>query len=136
MSKGIRWLSNINLVLALGLAVFFFVVGPTAFLANMLPSVIIEYLDEMPSMLSANMGQGEEMVSFLSSWTTFYWAWWVSWSPFVGVFVAKISRGRTIRQYILGVLLIPSQHCLRFHHPGWHYDLAAAPRWRYCPLRC
>lgn len=108
MSKGIRWLSNINLVLALGLAVFFFVVGPTAFLANMLPSVIIEYLDEMPSMLSANMGQGEEMVSFLSSWTTFYWAWWVSWSPFVGVFVAKISRGRTIRQYILGVLLIPS----------------------------
>ena len=108
MSKGIRWLSNINLVLALGLAVFFFVVGPTAFLANMLPSVIIEYLDEMPSMLSANMGQGEEMVSFLSSWITFYWAWWVSWSPFVGVFVAKISRGRTIRQYILGVLLIPS----------------------------
>lgn len=108
VSKGIRWLSNINLVLALGLAVFFFVVGPTAFLANMLPAVIIEYLDEMPSMLSANMGQGEEMVEFLSSWTTFYWAWWVSWSPFVGVFVAKISRGRTIRQYILGVLLIPS----------------------------
>lgn len=108
VAKGIRWLSNINLVLALGLAIFFFVVGPTAFLANMLPAVIIEYLDEMPSMLSANMGQGEEMVSFLSSWTTFYWAWWVSWSPFVGVFVAKISRGRTIRQYILGVLLIPS----------------------------
>ncbi|WP_339017425.1 BCCT family transporter [Corynebacterium hesseae] len=108
VSKGIRWLSNINLVLALGLAVFFFVVGPTAFLANMLPAVIIEYLDEMPSMLSANMGQGEEMVSFLSSWTTFYWAWWVSWAPFVGVFVAKISRGRTIRQYIVGVLLIPS----------------------------
>ena len=108
VSKGIRWLSNINLVLAVGLAVFFFVVGPTAFLMNMLPSVIIEYLDEMPSMLSANMGQGEDMVAFLSSWTTFYWAWWVSWAPFVGVFVAKISRGRTIRQYILGVLLIPS----------------------------
>lgn len=108
VAKGIRWLSNINLVLAMALALFFFVVGPTAFLANMLPAVVIEYLDEMPQMLSANMGGGEDMVAFLSSWTTFYWAWWVSWSPFVGVFVAKISRGRTIRQFVLGVLLIPS----------------------------
>ncbi|WP_411338595.1 BCCT family transporter [Corynebacterium kefirresidentii] len=108
VAKGIRWLSNINLVLALALALFFFVVGPTAFLINMLPAVVIEYLDEMPQMLSANMGEGEDMVAFLSSWTTFYWAWWVSWSPFVGVFVAKISRGRTIRQFVLGVLLIPS----------------------------
>lgn len=108
VAKGIRWLSNINLVLALALALFFFFIGPTAFLANMLPAVIVEYLGEMPDMLSANMGQGEDMVSFLSSWTTFYWAWWVSWSPFVGVFVAKISRGRTIRQFVLGVLLIPS----------------------------
>ena len=108
VAKGIRWLSNINLVLAMALALFFFVVGPTAFLANMLPAVVIEYLDEMPQMLSANMGEGEDMVAFLSSWTTFYWAWWVSWSPFVGVFVAKISRGRTIRQFVFGVLLIPS----------------------------
>ena len=108
VAKGIRWLSNINLALALGLAIFFFVVGPTAFLANMAMPAVIEYLNEMPDMLAANMGEGEEMQKFLSSWTTFYWAWWVSWSPFVGVFVAKISRGRTIRQYILGVLFIPS----------------------------
>ncbi|WP_411763296.1 BCCT family transporter [Corynebacterium macginleyi] len=108
LAKGVRWLSNINLVLALGIAIFFFVIGPTALLANMMPAVIVEYLDNTPEMLSANMSEGEEMVSFLSSWTTFYWAWWVSWSPFVGVFVAKISRGRTIRQFILGVLLIPS----------------------------
>ena len=108
VAKGIRWLSNINLAFALGIAVFFFVVGPTAFLANMAMPVVIEYLSEMPDMLAANMGEGEEMQKFLSSWTTFYWAWWVSWSPFVGVFVAKISRGRTIRQYILGVLFIPS----------------------------
>lgn len=108
VAKGIRWLSNINLAFALGIAIFFFVVGPTAFLANMAVPVVIEYLSEMPDMLAANMGEGEEMQKFLSSWTTFYWAWWVSWSPFVGVFVAKISRGRTIRQYILGVLFIPS----------------------------
>ncbi|WP_448259175.1 BCCT family transporter [Corynebacterium kalidii] len=108
VAKGIRWLSNINMVLAVGLALFFFIVGPTAFLANMIPAVIVDYVGSMPEMLSANMGEGEDMQAFLSGWTTFYWAWWVSWSPFVGVFVAKISRGRTIRQFILGVLFIPS----------------------------
>lgn len=108
VARGIKWLSNVNMVLAVGLAAFFFIVGPTAFLANMIPAVIVDYVGSMPDMLSANMGEGEEMQSFLSSWTTFYWAWWVSWSPFVGVFVAKISRGRTIRQFILGVLFIPS----------------------------
>jgi choline/carnitine/betaine transport len=108
VARGIKWLSNVNMVLAIGLALFFFIVGPTAFLANMIPGVIVDYVGSMPDMLSANMGEGEEMTSFLSSWTTFYWAWWVSWSPFVGVFVAKISRGRTIRQFILGVLFIPS----------------------------
>lgn len=108
VAKGIRWLSTINLVLALGLALFFFVAGPTAFLVNVLPAVIIDYVGALPEMLSANMGQGEDMQEFLSSWTTFYWAWWISWAPFVGVFVAKISRGRTIRQFIFGVLFIPS----------------------------
>ncbi|WPF69417.1 BCCT family transporter [Corynebacterium sp. 21KM1197] len=108
VAKGIRWLSNINLVLALGLALFFFIVGPTAFLINMLPGVLVTYLGSAPDMLAANMGQGEDMQQFLSSWTTFYWAWWVSWSPFVGVFVAKISKGRTIRQFVFGVLFIPS----------------------------
>ncbi|MBP3088930.1 BCCT family transporter [Corynebacterium sp. sy017] len=108
VAKGIRWLSNINLVLAIALAVFIFVLGPTAFLMNMLPGVLMTYIGQMPEMLGANMGQGEKMQEFLSSWTTFYWAWWVSWSPFVGVFVAKISRGRTIRQFIFGVLFIPS----------------------------
>jgi choline/carnitine/betaine transport len=108
VAKGIRKLSNINMVLSVGLAVFFFVVGPTAFLMNAIPSVMINYVSELPHALSANMLESKEMKTFLSSWTTFYWAWWVSWAPFVGVFVAKISRGRTIRQFILGVLFIPS----------------------------
>lgn len=107
LAKGIRWLSNVNLVLALLLATFFFVVGPTVFLLNIVPSVFVTYFDQMPSMLSASMADGPEMQSFLSSWTTFYWAWWVSWAPFVGIFTAKISRGRTVRQFILGVLFIP-----------------------------
>ena len=108
VARGIRWLSNINMVLAVGVALFFLVLGPTAFLLNYVPSVIVTYMAELPNMLSASMSDGPEMQEFLSSWTTFYWAWWVSWAPFVGIFVAKISRGRTIRQFILGVLFIPS----------------------------
>ena len=108
VAKGIRILSNINMVLAIGLAVFIFVVGPSAFIMNAIPSIMIDYFASIPDGLSANMAESPEMQSFLSAWTTFYWAWWVSWSPFVGVFVAKISKGRTIRQFVLGVLFIPS----------------------------
>ena len=108
VARGIRWLSNINMVLSVGLAIFFFVVGPTVFLVNIIPGAITEYFGTLPQMLGANMAEGEDMQAFLSGWTTFYWAWWVSWAPFVGVFTAKISRGRTIRQFVLGVLLIPS----------------------------
>ncbi|ASK67038.1 choline transporter [Brachybacterium avium] len=108
VNRGIRWLSNINMALALALAVFIFVVGPAIFLLNIIPGAITEYFGTLPAMLGANMSEGEDMQAFLSSWTTFYWAWWVSWAPFVGVFTAKISRGRTIRQFVLGVLLIPS----------------------------
>lgn len=108
VNRGIRWLSNINMALALALAVFIFVVGPAIFLLNIIPGAITEYFGTLPAMLGANMSEGEDMQAFLSSWTSFYWAWWVSWAPFVGVFTAKISRGRTIRQFVLGVLLIPS----------------------------
>ncbi|NKE08589.1 MULTISPECIES: BCCT family transporter [Kocuria] len=108
VARGIRMLSNINMVLAIFLALFFFVLGPTAFLLNFIPSVVVTYFAELPTMLSASMADGPEMEAFLSAWTNFYWAWWVSWAPFVGIFVAKISRGRTIRQFIFGVLFIPS----------------------------
>jgi choline/carnitine/betaine transport len=108
VARGIRWLSNVNMIMALGLALFFFVAGPTAFLLNVIPGVLTEYAASSLDILGANMSQGEDMQAFLSSWTTFYWAWWVSWAPFVGVFVAKISRGRTIRQFVLGALFIPS----------------------------
>ena len=82
-------------------------VGPTAFILNVIPGVLMDYVGEMPDMLGASMAEGPEMQTFLSSWTTFYWAWWVSWAPFVGVFVAKISRGRTIRQFVTGALILP-----------------------------
>lgn len=108
VGKGIRRLSNINLALAVILALFFFFAGPTIFIITVLPGVIAEYVNQLPAMAGETMVDSPETKAFLSGWTTFYWAWWVSWAPFVGIFTAKISRGRTIRQFVMGVLFIPS----------------------------
>ncbi|SEG84571.1 choline/carnitine/betaine transport [Saccharopolyspora kobensis] len=109
VAKGIQWLSNINMVLAALLALFVFVVGPTVFILDLLPTALGSYMSEFGEMASrAGATGGEEMQSWLSSWTVFYWAWWISWTPFVGMFIARISRGRTIRQFVGGVLLVPS----------------------------
>ncbi|MBF6171832.1 BCCT family transporter [Nocardia blacklockiae] len=109
IDRGIQWLSNINMVLALIIAVFVFVLGPTLFMLNLLPTTFGDYIAKLPEMASrtaASGGDAEE--AWLSSWTIFYWAWWISWTPFVGMFIARISRGRTIRQFVTGVLLVPS----------------------------
>jgi len=109
VSKGIQLLSNSNMLLALLLAVFLFFVGPTVFILDLLPLSAGSYLSEFGEMISRTGAVGgEEMQSWLSSWTIFYWAWWIAWAPFVGMFIARISRGRTIRQFIGGVLLVPS----------------------------
>ena len=107
VARGIKWLSNINLVLAIGLALFIFIVGPTVFLINIIPGVIIDYAASIPALSARTMSDSEAMRGYLTGWTTFYWAWWVSWAPFVGIFTAKISQGRTIRQFVLGVLFLP-----------------------------
>ena len=109
VEKGVQWLSNFNMVLALLLAVFLFVVGPTVFILNLLPTGMGAYLDQLPGMASRSQASGDSALhTWLSSWTVFYWAWWISWTPFVGMFIARISRGRTIRQFVTGVLLVPS----------------------------
>src|SRR3954462_10447142 len=109
VAKGIQWLSNINMVLALALALFVFVVGPTVFILNLVPTTIGSYFKNL-AMMSArtDAAGGNGMKDWLAGWTIFYWAWWVSWTPFVGMFIARISRGRTIRQFVTGVLLVPS----------------------------
>src|SRR6478735_2690809 len=109
IEKGIQWLSNINMVLALALAFFVFVVGPTVFILNLVPTTIGSYFKDL-AMMSArtDAAGGDGMKDWLAGWTIFYWAWWVSWTPFVGMFIARISRGRTIRQFVSGVLLVPS----------------------------
>lgn len=108
VSKGIRLLSNTNIMLTF-LAIFFvFVTGPTLFLVNLLPSSILTYLDNFLAMSSRSLSWGPETLDFQAAWTVFYWAWWIAWAPFVGMFIARISRGRTIREFILVTIIVPT----------------------------
>ncbi|MDT0318934.1 BCCT family transporter [Streptomyces millisiae] len=109
VAKGIQWLSNINMVLALVLVVFLFLVGPTVLMLDLIPSSVGSFIGDLPDMAARTEASGGEGVAeWLSGWTVFYWAWWISWTPFVGMFIARISRGRTIRQFVGGVILVPS----------------------------
>ncbi|EFV15009.1 BCCT family transporter [Segniliparus rugosus] len=109
VAKGIQWLSNINMVLAVLIALFVFLAGPTLVMLNLLPQALGNYIGMLPEMASrTGAAGGPTMETWLSKWTIFYWAWWISWTPFVGMFIARISRGRTIRQFVTGVLLVPS----------------------------
>lgn len=107
LNRGIRFLSQTNLVLAVALLAFVFILGPTLFQLQVFVSSIGYYLQKLPftSLWVATEGQGAD---WQANWTLFYWSWWISWSPFVGVFVARISRGRTIREFIRTALLVPS----------------------------
>lgn len=111
VKRGIRALSNINMIVAGCLAVFVLVVGPTLFLLNFIPAAAIDFFKELPTMLIRNPNQGSDTAAFMSEWTTYYWAWWVSWTPFVGMFIAKISRGRSLREFVTVVIVMPSVVC-------------------------
>ncbi|WP_319463721.1 BCCT family transporter [Micromonospora sp. RTP1Z1] len=106
LHKGIKWLSTTNVVLAVGLMVFVFVAGPTIYTLEVLPASVGDYLSHLVVM-STRTGAFSDP-AWLGSWTIFYWAWWISWAPFVGIFIARISRGRTVREFVIGVLLVPS----------------------------
>jgi len=108
VAKGIQWLSNTNMVLAILLALFLFVVGPTVFMLDLIPTSIGSYVQTLPEMSARTGAEGADTQAWLEGWTVFYWAWWLSWTPFVGMFIARISRGRTIRQFVTGVLVVPS----------------------------
>ena len=106
VGKGVQFLSNMNMIIAMLLLVFLVCVGPTIFIFNTFTESLGRYLADLVTMSfrTAAFSDGK----WLGSWTIFYWAWWISWAPFVGVFIARISRGRTIREFVIGVLLIPS----------------------------
>lgn len=106
LGKGVRRLSALNLSLAILLAIFVLVLGPTLFLLQSLLQNFSLYIGEMiPRTLQT---YSYSPTSWFKDWTLFYWGWWISWSPFVGMFIARISRGRMFREFILGVLLIPT----------------------------
>lgn len=105
LDKGIRYLSNVNLLLAAGLLLFVLVMGPTAFIFGELTQTVGEYLGNLIEMSLVTAPHSEE--NWVEQWTMFYWAWGMSWAPFVGSFIARISRGRTIREFVMGVMIVP-----------------------------
>ncbi len=106
IDKGVKVLSEFNIRIAALFLLFILVVGPTFFILSSFIQNIGHYAQNFPSF--AFWTQSYEEGSFMSTWTVFYWAWWISWSPYVGMFIARISRGRTIKQFVLGVLIVPT----------------------------
>lgn len=109
LDKGIRVLSNVNLIMAAAFMMIILILGPTLFILRDLVASTGSYIQNFVSMSFQTFPfHGEQGESWLGGWTTYYWGWWISWSPFVGVFIARISRGRTVREFITGVLLVPT----------------------------
>ncbi len=109
LESGVKLLSEINMGIAFLLFLFVLVAGPTLLLATDVFDFLGAYLQYLPALSNP---VGREDVNFMQGWTSFYWAWWISWSPFVGMFIARVSRGRTVREFIISVLLIPSLVCV------------------------
>lgn len=106
LDKGIQTLSKFNMYVAISFLMFMIVVGPTAYIFNVFISSIGQYVNQIVEMsLQTFPFQGYD---WTESWTLFYWAWWIAWAPFVGLFIARISRGRTIKEFVLGTLLAPT----------------------------
>jgi len=104
LEGGVKVLSNINMLLALAFLVFVALVAFGPAVSN-IPTTLVAYLENI---IPLSNPHGREDEAWLQGWSVFYWAWWVSWSPFVGMFIARVSKGRTIRQFIAGVLLVPT----------------------------
>lgn len=109
LDAGVKRLSELNMLLALILLLFVVAVGPTLTIFKSLGTNLVSYLEHLPELSNPF---GREDKNYSQGWTTFYWAWWISWSPFVGMFVARVSRGRTVREFIVSVLIVPSLACM------------------------
>ncbi len=109
LDGGVKLLSEVNMILALVLLVFIFLVGPTSDIITTLFSGAAAYITQF---IPLSMPFGREDANFSQGWTSFYWAWWISWSPFVGMFIARVSRGRTVREFLICVILVPTVLCI------------------------
>jgi BCCT family betaine/carnitine transporter len=105
VDKGVQLLSKINIAMAAVLLFFVIAVGPTLLIATGFFENLINYATHLPALSNPF---GREDANFSQGWTAFYWAWWISWSPYVGMFIARVSRGRTVREFIISVMLVPS----------------------------
>ncbi|MDY0911779.1 BCCT family transporter [Rathayibacter festucae] len=109
VGKGMKWLSTGNLLLAAALLVFVLVAGPTQFLLREFVQSLGNYLQNFIGLtFTVSAYAGQEGEAWQATWTTFYWGWWMSWAPFVGIFIARVSKGRTVREFVAGVLLVPT----------------------------
>jgi len=109
IGRGMKWLSTTNLLLAAVLLVFLLIVGPTAFLFREFVQSMGNYIQNFIGLsFTVSAYAGDEGEQWQTGWTTFYWGWWMSWAPFVGVFIACVSKGRTVREFVGGVLLVPT----------------------------
>ncbi|MEG3631202.1 BCCT family transporter [Streptomyces poriticola] len=106
LHRGVKWLSTLNIVLAAAVMVFVFLVGPTVYILDTIPASVGGYLQNLLPMATRTGAFSDH--AWLGAWTIFYWAWWLSWAPFVGTFIARISHGRSVREFLIGVLLVPS----------------------------
>ncbi|MDG2637962.1 BCCT family transporter [Vibrio parahaemolyticus] len=109
LDSGVKRLSEINMILAAMLLFFVIIVGPTMAILTGFFDNIASYITNIPAL---SMPFEREDVNYSQGWTAFYWAWWISWSPFVGMFIARVSRGRSVREFIICVILIPSTVCV------------------------
>ena len=109
LDGGVKVLSEINMGLAALLMLFVILAGPTLAILTGFGSNLMAYVEDLPALSNP---VGREDANFAQGWTSFYWAWWISWSPFVGMFIARVSRGRTVREFVICVLLIPSIVCV------------------------
>ena len=117
LKRGIKWLSNINMSLSVFLIAFFVLFGATFFAFKMFFYTIWDYLIALPAMSTTvwtdtGVEPSSALQGWQGAWTIFYWAWWIAFAPFVGLFLARVSRGRTMREYVIGAMIIPSLICL------------------------
>ncbi|MYB66002.1 BCCT family transporter [Candidatus Poribacteria bacterium] len=109
INVGIKRLSQFNIILAFVLLITIFILGPTRYIFQSMFSGFVTYVKEI---VPLSNWIGREDTGFLHGWTTFYWAWWIAWAPFIGTFIARISKGRTVRQFVFFVLILPTLLCL------------------------
>lgn len=126
VSKGIKYLSNANMILAVVLFFSFLLLGPTQFVLETFLTTFGGYVQNLPSMGLRFAPFNAENNQWVKDWTIFYWAWWISWTPFVGTFIARVSKGRTVREFIMAVVIVPTLVCTLwfgvFGGTGIYYD--------------